>query len=76
LGSTREQIAFEKAGIIKPNIPVVVGPNAELPIIFEEAKKQNSKMHLINQKTFDTFDEENIAISRLFLINLEPQLMF
>ncbi len=33
-------------------------------------------MHLINQKTFDTFDEENIAISRLFLINLEPQLMF
>jgi dihydrofolate synthase/folylpolyglutamate synthase len=28
LGSTREQIAFEKAGIIKPKIPVVVGPNA------------------------------------------------
>ncbi len=28
LGSTREQIAFEKAGIIKPNIPVIVGPNA------------------------------------------------
>jgi dihydrofolate synthase/folylpolyglutamate synthase len=29
LGNTREQIAFEKAGIIKPDTPVVSAPQAE-----------------------------------------------
>lgn len=71
LGSTREKIAFEKAGIIKANKPVVIGPNAELPIIFDEAKQQNSKVYLIDQKKFDTFDDENIAISKFNFSNLE-----
>ena len=31
LGNTLEQIAFEKAGIIKPNVPVVVGALGEGP---------------------------------------------
>jgi len=29
LGNTLEEIAFEKAGIIKPDIPVVLGPTSK-----------------------------------------------
>jgi dihydrofolate synthase / folylpolyglutamate synthase len=37
LGSTIEEIAAEKAGIIKDHEPVIVGPNADLPVIREKA---------------------------------------
>jgi dihydrofolate synthase/folylpolyglutamate synthase len=37
LGNTIEEIAAEKAGIIKGNEPVVVGPTADLPLIREKA---------------------------------------
>jgi dihydrofolate synthase / folylpolyglutamate synthase len=37
LGDTIEAIASEKAGIIKRNEPVVVGPSADLPVIREKA---------------------------------------
>ena len=37
LGSTLEQIAFEKAGIIKPGVPVVIG---ELPPVAEAVVEQ------------------------------------
>lgn len=37
LGDTREKIAFEKAGIIKPGIPAVIGENdEEIADVFEE----------------------------------------
>ena len=35
LGNTVEEIAYEKAGIIKPEIPVVVGPRCPKDIIEE-----------------------------------------
>lgn len=34
LGTTREQISKDKAGIIKDKIPVVIGPHANLNPIF------------------------------------------
>jgi dihydrofolate synthase/folylpolyglutamate synthase len=37
LGDTIEEIAAEKAGIIKDREPVVVGPSADLPVIREKA---------------------------------------
>jgi len=37
LGSTIEEIASEKAGIIKGREPVVIGPSADLPVIREKA---------------------------------------
>lgn len=41
LGSTLEQIAFEKAGIIKPGVPVVVGEDlSETRPVFESCAKQ------------------------------------
>ena len=44
LGDTLEKIAFEKAGIIKNNIPVIIGETLSQtkPIFIEMAKKNNS----------------------------------
>jgi dihydrofolate synthase/folylpolyglutamate synthase len=44
LGNTIEEIAFEKAGIIKPNIPIVFGDDNELVknLIQEKAAKENT----------------------------------
>ena len=48
LGNTLQQIAREKAGIIKPGIPVVVGEvlPETLPIFTEEAQIQQADLHL------------------------------
>ena len=43
LGDTLEKIAFEKAGIIKPNTPVVIGEyTAETKPVFENVATKNS----------------------------------
>jgi dihydrofolate synthase/folylpolyglutamate synthase len=46
LGNTLEAIAFEKGGIIKPNIPVVIGETQKetTPVFKELVKKNNSKI--------------------------------
>ncbi|MFN4761679.1 bifunctional folylpolyglutamate synthase/dihydrofolate synthase [Gillisia sp. Q332] len=46
LGDTLEEIAFEKAGIIKPGIPVVIGENqVETKAVFNEtARRLNSEI--------------------------------
>lgn len=48
LGDTLPQIAFEKAGIIKKKVPVVVSEyNAETyPVFLSEAQKNSSELHL------------------------------
>ena len=41
LGDTLEKIAFEKAGIIKPGVPVVIGENqVETKVVFNETAKR------------------------------------
>lgn len=44
LGTTREQIASDKAGIIKQGIPAVIGPYADLPPIIKEAELKGSQL--------------------------------
>ena len=53
LGDTLEKIAFEKAGIIKPNIPVIIGEyTPETQHVFLEVAKQNhSEIHFAQDKT-------------------------
>jgi dihydrofolate synthase/folylpolyglutamate synthase len=48
LGETLPEIAFEKAGIIKTNIPVVIGEYQEetFPVFDEIADKNNATMYL------------------------------
>lgn len=44
LGSTLKEIAFQKAGIIKENVPVIIGNMADeaLEVIYQVAKKRNA----------------------------------
>ena len=60
LGDTRAKIAYEKAGIIKPNIPVVIGethPETE-QVFIEKAKECNSPIYFADQ----IFDCDKIHI--------------
>lgn len=60
LGNTRKQIAQEKAGIIKQNVPVIIGESdKEIQSVFEKkAEKENAQLTFLpkNEKktTFDT----------------------
>jgi dihydrofolate synthase/folylpolyglutamate synthase len=54
LGNTLDQIAFEKAGIIKPGVPVVIGEEQpEIKEIFlQVAEEKGSPIHFASQKRF------------------------
>ena len=54
LGNTIQKIAFEKAGIIKPGIPVVIGEDqAEINDLFlSVAEKNGSQIHFAISKIF------------------------
>lgn len=59
LGNSLEQIAFEKAGIIKPNIPVVVGEVLpETQIVFETTSKQQNSSLIFAEHTRYVVDWE------------------
>ncbi len=66
LGDTLEKIAFEKAGIIKPNTPVLIGEAiaATKPVFLLKAESQNSPIY---------FSEEilSIAESQYFIDHLD-----
>lgn len=51
LGDTLEKIAFEKAGIIKPGIPVVIGEilPETLPVFEQTAKEKNAPLFIASQ---------------------------
>jgi dihydrofolate synthase / folylpolyglutamate synthase len=54
LGNSYEEIAFEKAGIIKPNIPIItaVKQPAALKVIEEQAVKMKAPIYRINHEFF------------------------
>lgn len=53
LGDTIEKIAFEKAGIIRPNIPVVFGGDQVLPeAIRKKAEDCQAQLHVLNRDYF------------------------
>ncbi len=54
LGDTLPQIAFEKAGIIKPGVPVVTGVTEEetLEVIKKRAIECNSELYIVDQAPF------------------------
>lgn len=52
LGNTLDQIAFEKAGIIKKNTPVIIGKatNSVLDVFLKKAREQNAMIHLSGER--------------------------
>ncbi len=66
LGVSLDDIAKEKSGIIKENVPLVLGPNANLSVIKEIAKIKNSYVEQVFSK--DSFyDDINIKIAKAVL---------
>lgn len=65
LGSTRELIAVEKAGIIKSDIPVVIGQTVP-KVVDEIAFRLNAPLTRVSG-SFNTFDEENSLIAKTAL---------
>jgi len=60
LGNNLEQIAFEKAGIIKPNIPVVIGETQveTNPVFLEVAKKHNADISFADLEVDEIFESD------------------
>jgi dihydrofolate synthase/folylpolyglutamate synthase len=75
LGNTIEAIAAEKAGIIKENVPVVLGHNSESvqKVILDKAKSLSSPVFYANQsETYTTdlvgdYQIENLATAHMAL---------
>ncbi len=73
LGASLEQISKEKAGIIKPKIPVIVGTNARNNIIKAVADQNDSSLlEVVSNTVF--YDEENSAIALAALKKLKEKL--
>ncbi len=70
LGTTLEQIAAEKAGIIKDGIPVVIGPRIPHDVVYRKAQQHRAPL-LPVCGTFADYDEENSAIARQALSCLD-----
>lgn len=76
LGDTIEKITLEKAGIIKPSTPIVIGPQVNIKIISSIAAMRDAPLHHV-EKVFESFDDENSEIayeSLLILRALFPRL--
>lgn len=67
LGSTLEEIAFEKGGIIKPGVPIVLGPCTHPRQVFEEIARQQKAPLICVEGRFTHFEEENCATARAIL---------
>ncbi|WP_180116374.1 bifunctional tetrahydrofolate synthase/dihydrofolate synthase [Acinetobacter sp. YH12140] len=59
LGDTIEKIAFEKAGIIRPNIPVIFGGQQVLPeAIRQKAEDCQAALHVLNRDYFYQYSDD------------------
>ena len=74
LGETISEIAFEKAGIIKQNQPVVIGETSSESLkVFEKiASERNSDLHIVpenqtDQLDYKTINENTVKYSITFL---------
>ena len=68
LGNTLDAIAFEKAGIIKPNITVVIGeytPETK-PVFLDKATECNSKIYFASDLILETYPSDLIGDYQIF----------
>ena len=73
LGNSLEEIAFEKAGIIKSNIPCIVGPTcSELKSILKRAFDQHVDLIQIKKQEF-FMQENNMVVENIIKIVCEKE---
>ncbi len=70
LGSSETEIAFEKAGILKPGVPCVIGPQAKLEVIIARAKTLCCPVIQVPAAGSD-YEVENRAIANLAMQQLQ-----
>ena len=67
LGNTLEEIAFQKAGIIKENVPLVYLNNEDQvnDVIKEEADRKNAPVYMVSDENIScvSSDEKHVAFS-------------
>ena len=69
LGPTLEQIATHKAGIIKPSVPVVIGPSAAFPVVYDAAESCKSPLYLVKEAPgFYDWENQNVARKTLEIL--------
>ena len=77
LGDTEEKIAYEKGGIIKPGVPVVVGAVSEAvqKVLSDIAQERGAEVHFTHQMS-DEFENnpEGDSIIEAFLDEFLPQM--
>jgi dihydrofolate synthase/folylpolyglutamate synthase len=63
LGNTLEAIAYEKAGIIKPGIPVVIGEytNETKPVFLAKAAANNSEIYFASDLIHESYPSDLIG---------------
>lgn len=59
LGNTLEEIAFQKAGIIKPGVPCVIGPNCPREVFEEQCRLKGSTLTEVPDMPEATYEVEN-----------------
>ena len=78
LGNTIPLIAFEKAGIIKNDIPVVIGETQELskPVFIEKAKTTNSSITFADQQLSAQVVKTDFRQSLYNIYNEQEEIVF
>lgn len=71
LGNTLEQIAFEKAGIIKKNVPIVIGEttNKTRSVFIEAATMKNAPIYLADYNLSAEYSFHTQDFKQVFNIN-------
>jgi dihydrofolate synthase/folylpolyglutamate synthase len=64
LGNTFNAIAYQKAGIIKEKVPVVVGHRAIYPSVLEEAALKNAPIIFVPPPDSESYSVENQNIAK------------
>lgn len=79
LGNTLEQIAYEKAGIIKENCPVITSNGFE--VLYDEAMKKNSSLIIVspqadisNLSLKGLCQKENLSLALACINQIFPQI--
>jgi len=75
LGDTLGKIAYEKAGIIKPDIPVVIGETVEeTKIVFEKKAKETNSKIIFAKKIFEILSSKyDVKYLDLEILNKETK---
>lgn len=73
LGDTLELIAQEKGGIIRPFIPVILGPGASLPVLSQMAFEKESPCIQVGRPMSAFYDHENTSIAKAAMVELSKR---